>query len=602
MGMAGQDVVRIVPPPDRLNKDARSDPDAVSAVARWSDTIAPYPGSMSQLPPDMSLISHMKSGFDRLLDVLSPRRRELRRLRAKWGVPGAKDGFAVRRYFDLTRDSEISAIDDKTWDDLELPKVFASLDSTESPIGSQHLYRRLRTLDRSPEDLAKYHDCCQALRADTGLREEIQLQLSTLRDEANAQLADAIYGPPAALPRAIGLLPWWSLACLGTLAVVLAMDLSIWIWLATLGINALLIVKFTLPLHRELEVLRGCYRMLCVAEALAAQPANPTAPQELAALRAHGRQRAEALAELRLVSSLQGTVTAYLTVWLNLMFLAELTAGVRTLGRMDRIRAELASTFQLLGSLDAAVAVASYLEGHQAHCAPMLDEGGRLELVDGCHPLIARPVGNSIALYRRSALVTGSNMAGKTTFIKMVGLNVIFGRTLGFCLATRALIPVTGVMASIRSEHSVESGKSKYFAELEAVRNFIVKAGRGECGLFLIDELFNGTNTVERLAAGRAVLESLADQALVLATTHDVELQKDLDSRYDLYHFQANPDVEGYFDFRLRSGRSSQRNAIRLLEREGFPAEIVAGALAYSERYAQLDAGNGVFRNTDRTD
>jgi len=550
----------------------------------------------------MSSTSHAKSFLDRLLDLLSPRRRELRRLRAKWGLPGAKEGLAFRRYFDLTCDSAVPTVDDKTWVDLELPKVFATLDSTESPLGSQYLYRRLRRFAWSPEDLSKYHECCQALRADVALREEIQLQLSTLRDEANSHLADAIYGPATALPVAISLLPWWSLACLVTLAVVVAMNLSIWIWLATLGINVLLIVKFTSPLHRELEVLRGCYRMLCVAEALVAQPASSAAPQELAALRARTLYRARALAKLRLVSSLQGTVTAYLTVWLNVMFLAELAAGVRTLRRIDSIRAELASTFELLGSLDAAVAVASYLEGHEAHCAPVLDEGRRLELVDGRHPLIARPVSNSISLDRRSALVTGSNMAGKTTFIKMVGLNVIFGRSLGFCLATRAVIPAAGAMASIRSEHSVESGKSKYFAELEAVRNFIVKAGHGECGLFLIDELFNGTNTIERLAAGRVVLESLADQSLVLATTHDVELQEDLGSRYDLYHFQENPDVEGYFDYRLRSGRSSQRNAIRLLEREGFPAEIVAGALAYSERYAQLGAGHGGTQATDRTE
>ena len=198
-----------------------------------------------------------------------------------------------------------------------------------------------------------------------------------------------------------------------------------------------------------------------------------------------------------------------------------------------------------------------------------------------------------MSLEGKTALVTGSNMAGKTTFIKMVGLNVILGRTLGFCLAKRAVIPVTSVMASIRSEHSVESGKSRYFAELEAIRAFINKACRGECGLFLVDELFSGTNTIERLAAGRAILEYIADRSLVLATTHDVELQEDLASCYDLYYFQEDPDVEDYFDYRLRRGRSSRRNAIRLLEREGFPADIIADALAYSEFYARLDTIDG---------
>lgn len=288
----------------------------------------------------------------------------------------------------------------------------------------------------------------------------------------------------------------------------------------------------------------------------------------------------------------------YLTVWLNLAFLAELVAYVRTIGRIDGVRADLASTFAQLGSLDAAIAVASYLEGHPDHCTPTLGEGRTLELVDGQHPLIARPVRNSIHLDGRSALVTGSNMAGKTTFIKMVGLNVIFGRTLGFCLAGRAVLPATSVMASIQGEHSVESGKSHYFAELEAIHAFIEHAWRGECGLFLVDELFNGTNTIERLAAGRAVLESLGDNSQVLATTHDVELQEDLASRYDLYYFQEDPDVDGYFDYRLRCGRASRRNAIRLLARKGFPADIVADAMAHSEHYARLAAGAGATHVT----
>ena len=531
----------------------------------------------------------MKSYLARLLDVLSPRRRELQRLRAKWGRSGAKEVTAVRRYFDLTRDPTVPTVDDKTWTDLELPKVFEKLDSTESPLGSQYLYCRLRTYVDSQQKLAEYYDSCQMLRADVAMREEIQLRLSGLRNEANAQLADTIFGaaPPRTL--AMSLLPWWSLACLTTLVVVVAMKLSIWIWLATLGVNLLLVFYFTLPLYREVDVLRGCYRMLCVADALAAQPASAKEPQELATLRAQGQQRARARAELGWLSVLHGPAIEYLAVWLNLAFLAELVAYVRTIGRLEGIRTELASTFALLGSLDAAVAMASYLEGNVDHCVPVLAGGRALELADGRHPLIAQPVGNSIRLDGRSALITGSNMAGKTTFIKMVGLNVILGRTLGFCLAKRAVIPATSVMASIRSEHSVESGKSRYFAELEAIRALINQARRGECGLFLVDELFSGTNTIERLAAGRAVLESIADSSLVLATTHDVELQEDLASRYDLYYFQEDPGVKDCFDYRLRHGLSSRRNAIRLLEREGFPANIVADALAYSERYARLD-------------
>src|SRR6185437_16550569 len=79
------------------------------------------------------------------LDVLSPRRRTLRELRSRWGRPGENDGWLASRYFDLTRLPGDTQVDDRTWNDLEFPRVFAKLDSAVTRIGSQSLYRRLRT-------------------------------------------------------------------------------------------------------------------------------------------------------------------------------------------------------------------------------------------------------------------------------------------------------------------------------------------------------------------------------------------------------------------------------------------------------------------------
>lgn len=176
-------------------------------------------------------------------------------------------------------------------------------------------------------------------------------------------------------------------------------------------------------------------------------------------------------------------------------------------------------------------------------------------------------------------------MASKTTFIKLVGIHLILSRTLDFCFARSATLPDAGVMAVIRGEHSLESSKSHYFAEVTAIQIFIERVDRGTCRLFLIDELFNGTNTVECLAAGRAVLERLGRSAQVLVTTHNVELQDDVTEPYDLYYFEEDPDVDGWFDYRLQPGRTVRRNAIQLLARNGFPADL-ADALGYARTYA----------------
>ena len=95
-----------------------------------------------------------------------------------------------------------------------------------------------------------------------------------------------------------------------------------------------------------------------------------------------------------------------------------------------------------------------------------------------------------------------------------------------------------------------------------------------------VDEPFSGTNTVERIAAAKAVLAALAQGAQVLASTHDSELQVLLAERFDPFHFSEDPGIEGFFDYRLRSGGSTEGNALRLLGAIGFPSTVVADALA----------------------
>jgi DNA mismatch repair ATPase MutS len=245
---------------------------------------------------------------------------------------------------------------------------------------------------------------------------------------------------------------------------------------------------------------------------------------------------------------------------------------------LRRHRDTLAKVFLEVGTLDADIAIASWLHRIPKHCAPAITPEKTIELIDGFHPLLARPVANSIALRGKSALVVGTNMAGKTTFIKMVGANIILGRTLGVCFAAEAVIPRSKVMTSIRADHSIESGKSHFFAELERILDFVQRAGLDDRSVFLIDELFRGTNTPERVAAGKAVLECLGANAQVLVTTHDIELQHLLEPGFLTFHFVEDPELPEVFDYRLHPGISTTKNAIRLLEKVGFPPAIIREA------------------------
>jgi MutS domain V len=520
-----------------------------------------------------------------LFDWLSPRRRTLRELRSRWAQPGANDGWLASRYFELTRVADRDRqIDDRTWTDLEFPRIFTKLDCALTRIGSQALYRRLRTYQNDDAAAREEYAAWQTLRRDRSLRESIQLILAGLGADSAAYLCDHLFGQPLRSLKHPAWIALWGLLCLAVLASVLVSAISPLALIAVLAVNAAIIFGLSPRANGLVEDLRGACDLVAVAGRLARLRCYQGIPQ-LDALRADSDVLRDARRAFRGFKFFQRAEFG-IGIWLNLLCFAEWVAYTHTVGRFNALRGRLQKVYELVGSLDAAITVASFLEHTDSHCVPRFGEDGSLEIEAGCHPLLAAPVCNSIALRSRSALVSGSNMAGKTTFVKMVAINVILGRTLGICLAARAVIPRASVLASIRAEHSTESGKSRYFAELEALLSFLGIVAQGQRPIIVIDEPFSGTNTAERIAAAKAVLTALAKRATVLATTHDVELQGLLGDRFEAYHFREDPDVEGFFDYRLRSGPCTEGNALRLLAKIGFPPEVVADA-ASLVRYSQ---------------
>jgi DNA mismatch repair ATPase MutS len=188
-------------------------------------------------------------------------------------------------------------------------------------------------------------------------------------------------------------------------------------------------------------------------------------------------------------------------------------------------------------------------------------------------------VGGSVSLIHRSAVVAGPNMAGKTTFIRTIAINLILSRTLNICLARSAILPRATVHSSIKREDALLDGQSYFFAELDQILGFVKLAAEPQLRLFLIDEPFRGTNTVERIAASSSVLRHLAQHHIVLASTHDGELQELLRDSFDMFNF-SDQVVEGKygFDYIIRPGPAQSRNAIRLLGLRGYPASVTTEA------------------------
>ena len=194
------------------------------------------------------------------------------------------------------------------------------------------------------------------------------------------------------------------------------------------------------------------------------------------------------------------------------------------------------------------------------------------------HPLLPDRISvrNDVTLNRatRFYVISGSNMAGKSTLLRAIGQNAILAAAGAPVRATHARVAVMTVCASITTGDSLRDGASKFFAEVERLRISIAKAAAGEPVLFLVDEMLAGTNSRDRCTAAGAMLKALiANGAVGALSTHDLALT-DIAERKDLcganVHMQSRSSNDPLdFDYRLRPGIASQTNGLAIVRMMG---------------------------------
>ena len=174
----------------------------------------------------------------------------------------------------------------------------------------------------------------------------------------------------------------------------------------------------------------------------------------------------------------------------------------------------------------------------------------------------------------RALIVSGSNMSGKSTLLRTVGVNAVLALAGAPVRAGRLKLTPLAVGATLRIQDSLQEGRSRFYAEITRVRQ-LVDLSRGPLPLlFLFDELFNGTNSHDRCVGAESVVNGLIDRgAIGMVTTHDLALTKFAggeNSRIVNVHF-ADRLVDGkmVFDYRMRPGVVQHSNALALMRAIG---------------------------------
>lgn len=234
-----------------------------------------------------------------------------------------------------------------------------------------------------------------------------------------------------------------------------------------------------------------------------------------------------------------------------------------------------------LGEFETLMAIAAYAYENPADPYPeLVGDGPLLEAIGMGHPLmdVRTCVPNSVTLgpETRFLLVTGSNMSGKSTLLRAVGLNATLAWMGAPLRAARLRLSPLQVCASIRVEDSLLNGRSHFYAEVERLKAMFDRAASSPPILFLIDELLGGTNSADRRVAAEAVIRLLIErQAIGLLTSHDLALTEICEKRElkgSNVHFADLPTAEGLsFDYHLRPGKVQHSNALKIIKMMGIP-------------------------------
>jgi hypothetical protein len=280
----------------------------------------------------------------------------------------------------------------------------------------------------------------------------------------------------------------------------------------------------------------------------------------------------------------------------NALFFYDLHLAEAILTIVVRHRDALLQGLSAVADIEALLSLATFAWEQPDKCFPQVVGTPGVWISAGRHPLIPpeRVVPNDVRLSPASRLwvISGSNMAGKSTLLRVTGVNAVLAQIGTVATAGEMVLRPVRLITDLQARDSLPDQESYFLAEVRHVRRMVLPPEDAEPALGLIDEPFRGTNSDERVAASLAVVQHLLNSRdFFLVATHEPRLTELVNGTTGRnYHFRENLSEEGLvFDYRLHPGPARTRNALRVLEREGYPLEILDRARDWAGRDERED-------------
>ena len=495
---------------------------------------------------------------------------------------------SIARYAEMMTDEEPGPwrLDATTWNDLDMDKVFGRVNVCQSSVGEEYLYNCLHELQRNDRALLEREQLVDFFESHGEERVTAQMALARVGKENFNGLvrlmfdADDRYLKHQHIFGVLAVLP-----IVGAAFLLFHVPLGFIVLFGSFITNIIVHNRVKNALESDMPAVEYLHGMLVGCKRLC----DIKTMENLPAMVMMRRCFAFFKSVMNKLPSSQnkGGLMDYdfLLEYLRVLFLLDLRNYNKLVRAINEHSKEFQGLFNAMGEVETALCVLNLRKTLPTWCAPDFHKDATIQFEGLVHPLLNAPVPNTGEIANDS-LLTGSNASGKSTFVKALALGGVLAQTLYTCAAARFQLRFSWVLTSMVLRDDIGSGDSYFVVEIKSLRRIVERVKEHPCTCY-IDEILRGTNTVERIAASASVLGWLAAQpCLTVAATHDIELTHMLASSYENFHFREQVTDAGVeFDYTLKHGPATTRNAIKLLEVMDFDPGIVAQAQKMAREY-----------------
>jgi len=466
----------------------------------------------------------------------------------------------------------------KLWNDLGMDEVFLRIDQTITKYGQQYLYSSIRLVKQGTLVDERLESTIQIIEKNPDFESFLTRKLEGLAKNDSYFLCNVFQKEIPKNPWYI--LLFYLLSAVSVIGVISTIFVQ-WVALPTiLVITCNFIIHYwsKLTISLESRTFGQLGEMLAISKVILQeskkQKIHLTKQPQIEGT-GYLIRKANILKPMKSFGEL-AELAGYILELIKAAFLIENLLYYSLLKEIREKRRVIEENFEYVAYLDFALSIAQLRNSDPSITVPKESNSLQIDGKGMFHPLLSDAIRNSIHIDENGVLITGANMSGKSTFLRIIGLNCLLSQTINCAFASELSLPKMKIHSSIQTYDELESDKSYFFSEAETMKDMLSVHNDQGFSLLMIDEIFKGTNSRERLVISSEVLKELAkENSIVIATTHDLELVQGLPDF--IFFYFTGEDVAGKYeyDFQLRSGVLESTNAVFVLRDMGYPKEVL---------------------------